>query len=297
MSKRLNQFKTVITAGSLAILLAACTHTQKSPEYQFSDANKAALNAVVDARDDKTKARDDWRKPAETLAFFRVEPGMTVAEALPGGGWYTEIITNYLGSKGKIYGLHYNDDMWSKFGFFDEAGIKRRIEDTAKFPSIVAEKTNNGIKAEGYTFASTPESVNGTVDRVLIIRALHNLNRFENNGAYRTQALAKIHDILKPNGMVGVVQHSIAESTDDESANGQRGYLKESAVIRMFEAAGFKLVDSSNMHANPRDIPGPKDIVWRLPPTLLGAKDKPEQAKAMNEIGESNRMTLLFEKI
>ncbi len=295
---KLKQIKLAMSTIALTAALSACAQfSAKDKAYEFNAENRTKLNAVVDARDDKVKGRDGWRKPAETLEFFRVEPGMTVVEALPGGGWYTEIIANYLGSDATIYGLHYNDDMWSKFGFFSEEAIKMRIADTARFPEIVAEKTTNGIKAKGYTFDGIPASLNGTVDRVLLIRAFHNLNRFEDNGGYRSQALKTMHDLLKTGGMVGIVQHSVAETADDEGAKGQRGYLKQSAVIKMFQDAGFKLVAKSNMHANPKDMPGPKDIVWRLPPTLLGAKDKPEQAKAMNAIGESNRMTLLFEKI
>ncbi|MRX28341.1 class I SAM-dependent methyltransferase [Kangiella sp. HZ709] len=290
-------FKTLLSISAMSITLIGCMHqTSSNTKYRLSSVNKASLQSVVDARSSETKQRDNWRKPAETLAFFRVEPGMTVAEALPGGGWYTEIIANYLGSNGGLIGLNYNDDMWPKFGFFSEEAIKGQIARTAQFPSMVASKTTNGIKAAGYTFSNTPATANGTLDRILVIRALHNLNRFENDGGYRTKALKAMHRLLKPNGMVGVVQHKVAESTSDEGANGQRGYLKESAVIAMFEAAGFKLIDSSDMHANPKDVPGPKDIVWRLPPTLLGAQDKPELKAAMNAIGESNRMTLLFQK-
>lgn len=293
----LKSIKLALGATALTMALSACPqYAAKDKGYQFDADNRAKLNSVVDARDDKVKTRDGWRKPAETLEFFRVEPGMTVVEALPGGGWYTEIIANYLGSDSTLYGLHYNDDMWAKFGFFNEEAIKQRIQDTARFPEIVASKTDNGIKAKGFTFDGVPKSINGTVDRVLLIRAFHNLNRFEDNGGYRSQALKAMHDMLKPGGMVGIVQHKVADSSDDAGAQGQRGYLKQSAVIKMFQDAGFKLVAKSDMHANPKDIPGPKDIVWRLPPTLLGARDKPELAKAMNAIGESNRMTLLFQK-
>ncbi len=37
-------------------------------------------------------ARDPYRHPAETLAFFGVKPSDTVVELWPGGGWYTEIL-------------------------------------------------------------------------------------------------------------------------------------------------------------------------------------------------------------
>ena len=72
--------------------------------------------------------------------------------------------------------------------------------------------------------------------------------------------------------------------------------MKQSAVIAMFEQAGFELLASSEINANSKDRPGPKDIVWRLPPSFNGSKDKPELKAAMQAIGESDRMTLLFKK-
>lgn len=252
------------------------------------------LKAVVAERSDEAKARDTQRHPVETLSFFQLKPGMTVAEALPGGGWYSGIIANYLGEDGTLYGINYVDSMWPRFGFFSEERIKDMIASTKGFPGLVAELTDNGIKADGYTFETIPESIHGTVDRVLFIRALHNLNRFEKEAGTLTQALKTTHDMLKPGGMVGVVQHEIAES--DADTDGSRGYLKASQVIASFEAAGFELVSSSDINKNPKDKPAASDIVWRLPPTYFGTKDDEAKKKAVDEIGESNRMTLLFKK-
>ncbi len=285
----LKKLKLIITAATLSFALVSCAH-HKVVSYDKE------LNAAIDSRTAEDKVRDSARKPAETLKFFRVEPGMTVAEALPGGGWYSKIIANYLGSDGALYGINYDDDMWPRFGFFSEERIKERIAATSLFPEKVKTFTDNGIKAKGFTFSTAPDELAGTVDRVLMIRALHNLNRFEAKAGTRSKALKTVHKLLKKGGMVGLVQHQVAESVSDESAQGQRGYLKKSAVIKMFEEAGFELVDSSDIHLNSKDQPGEKDIVWRLPPTLLGSKDKPGQMKAMQAIGESNRMTLLFVK-
>ncbi|MGB1139665.1 MAG: methyltransferase, partial [Halioglobus sp.] len=105
-----------------------------------------------------------------------------------------------------------------------------------------------------------------------------------------------VHAMLADDGLVGVVQHRAPESATDEWADGSSGYLKQSAVIQMFNDAGFELVAESDINANPKDQPGADDIVWRLPPSLRGSKDNPERAAAMQAIGESDRMTLLFRK-
>jgi predicted methyltransferase len=254
-----------------------------------------ALDRVIEARSEADRARDDARHPAATLAFFRVEPGMTVAEGLPGAGWYTRILANYLGKEGTLYGVNYPERMWPLFDRSDEWVEERRAA-TGRFVDQVRQFTDNDISARGFTFDTVPTEIAGTVDRVLLIRALHNLNRFEQVAGTRTQALAAVRGMLGDDGLVGVVQHRLPESAPDEGAEGSRGYLKQSAVIDMFEAAGFELVASSEVNANPKDRPGADEIVWRLPPSLSTSRDNPELRAAMEAIGESDRMTLLFRK-
>ena len=221
---------------------------------------------------------------------------MTVAEALPGGGRYSKILANYLGADGKLYGINYNDDMWARFGFFSEDAIKGAQERTTKFPEMIDGFTDAAPQSRGFTFATVPSELAGTADRVLVIRALHNVNRFEDDAATMSGALTSMHMLLKDDGWVGVVQHRLPEDADSKGADGSRGYLKQSQVIKAFENAGFKLVKSSEINANRNDKPGPTDIVWRLPPSYNGIKDDPEKKAQMAAIGESDRMTLVFKK-
>jgi predicted methyltransferase len=270
------------------------------PVTHFSTAQEgasSALTQVVAARSAEDRARDVYRHPAETLSFMQVNPGMVVAEALPGGGWYTTILANYLGGSGTLYGVNYVDRMWPLFGFMDEDTIDKRIASTNKFASTVKGFTDNGIKAKGFTFSSIPSEATGKVDRVLMIRALHNLNRFEEQSGTRSQALAGVRAMLTEDGLVGVVQHRLPESASNEGADGSRGYLKQSAVITLFNDAGFELIAQSEINANPKDKPGPADVVWRLPPSFNGSEDDAEKRAAMKAIGESDRMTLLFKKL
>ena len=283
--------KSLIIPALLACWLTAPVNAQTS-----SADTAETLDRVISHRSSTDQARDAARHPAKTLRFFQVEKGMTVAEALPGGGWYTRILAPYLGAEGAIYGINYMDEVWPQFGFMDEKAIAKRVAATNEFPGLVKDITDNGITVEGFTFSTVPEDTYGTVDRVLIIRALHNLNRFEPAIGSLSQALSSVRVLLKKEGLVGVVQHRLAEAADDAGADGSRGYLKQSAVIAAFEQAGFELLASSEINANPKDKPGPQDIVWRLPPSLNDAQDKPELKAAMQAIGESDRMTLLFKK-
>nr|MBP6682436.1 methyltransferase [Halioglobus sp.] len=151
-----------------------------------------ALRQVVAARSAEDRARDSARHPVETLEFFQVAPGMTVAEALPGTGWYTNILANYLGSKGALYGINYPDSMWPMFANATDEWVAQRIALTADFPELVKGFTDNGIRTAGFTFSTVPAEIAGTVDRVLLIRALHNISRFESTAGTRSQALAAV---------------------------------------------------------------------------------------------------------
>ncbi len=287
------------TAISLVttLLLTACATGGDGlePKATMGKAD-SRLTEILAARSPEQRARDGVRHPAETIAFFQIEPGMTVAEGLPGGGWYTRILANYLGSDGGLYGVDYPQSMWEFFSFATPEWIERRSAATANFADTVASYTDNGIAARGFTFATVPEDIHGTVDRVLLIRALHNLNRLEDKAQSRSTALRAIDAMLKSDGMVGVVQHRAPESAPDDWADGSAGYLKQSTVIAMFEDAGFELVSSSEMNANPKDQPSTDDVVWRLPPSLRGSDNDPERKAAMLAIGESDRMTLLFRR-
>lgn len=265
----------------------------KAPEM----ANDNRLATITEAQSEEMKARYSARHPNETLTFFGIEPGMTVVEALPGGGWYSKILLPYLGAKGQLVGADYAQDMYPKFGFFDEKFIeaKKTWVDTWTAEAS-AWRAEDSANISAFQFGSMPESMNSSADAVVFIRALHNLARFETDGGYLTKALADAHRVLKSGGIVGVVQHLAAEDASDKWASGPNGYLKKSFVITQMEKAGFEIVAENNVNLNPKDQPTEEDIVWRLPPTLITSKDNAELKAKYLEVGESSRMTLLFRK-
>ena len=261
-------------------------------------AGEANIDKVLQAQSDEAKARYEYRNPKQTLEFFGIKPGMTVVEALPGGGWYSKILLPILGEKGTLIGADYAQTMWSNFGFM----TPERIEAKKTWVSTWTEQAN-GWRNEGdasisaFKYKEMPDSMNATADAVLFIRALHNLNRFEEKGSYLSSALAETHAVLKEDGVVGVVQHQALEDRPDAWADGSNGYLKKSHVIKAFENNGFKLVAESEVNQNEKDQANEGDFVWRLPPTYFGtSEDEDKKAKA-TAIGESNRMTLLFKKV
>ena len=284
-----------------ALALIGCEATAVTPTSDIAVTPVAEsslkLAGALAAQPAEAQARYVYRHPAETLDFFGIEPGMTVVEALPGGGWYSKILVNYLGTSGLLIGVDYAQDMFPLFGFFNEEFIENKKTWVADWTAGAQEwRGFSGAPVTAFVFGSMPDAYEGKADAVLFIRALHNLNRFEDQGGYMTTALDDAFRALKPGGILGVVQHQAPESAADASATGSRGYLKKSALIARLEAAGFEFVAESAINENPKDQPGDADIVWRLPPSLVTSREDPELREQMRAIGESNRMTLKFRK-
>jgi len=260
-------------------------------------ADTERLASVLAAQPEETQARYQYRHPRETLEFFGIAPGTVVVEALPGAGWYSKVLLPYMGSEGRLIGADYSLDMYPLFGFFSEDQLEKKKTWVQDFPAGAEEWAGeDGAAVSAFVFGLMPEEMKGTADAVLFIRALHNLARFEKDGGFLTTALQNAYDVLKPGGIVGVVQHQARDGMPDEWAGGQHGYLKEGFVIERMTEAGFEFTGAIDINFNEKDQPTDSDIVWRLPPSLATSKDNPELKAQLEAIGESNRMTLKFRK-
>ncbi len=289
----------LLLAAAAAFAIGACATGGSTDDAAATLAASEALDAALAEQSDEVKARYKWRHPKETLDFFGVKPGMAVVDVLPGNdGYYSKILLAYLGPDGRVIGADYSVDMWRLFGsFVNDEFLAQKATWTADWAGEAAAWTKGGGASVGaVVYGSIPDDVKGTADAVLMIRALHHFNRFEEEGGWRTKALKDTMDLLKPGGVVGVVQHRGPEGHSDKWAEGDKGYLKQSQVIAAFEAAGFELVGTSEINANPADQPTEEDFVWRLPPSLGTSRDNPELKAKMEAIGESDRMTLKFRK-
>ena len=260
-------------SGLLLSCVLVSVHAGESP----------LLKQAIDGthRSIENKARDRFRHPEQTLAFFGVNEDMTVVEIWPGGGWYTEILAPYLRDKGKLYAAHFSKD--STVPYFRNS-LRQFVEKIRKQPEIYG-------KLE-LTVLQPPEFVeiapDGSADRVLTFRNVHNWMK-----AGQAEAVfAAMFKALKPGGILGVVEHRSAPDATQDSQAGA-GYVSEQAVIGLAEKVGFKLADKSEINANSRDTKDYPAGVWTLPPTLrLNDQDR----KKYLGIGESDRMTLKFVK-
>ncbi|WP_236672270.1 class I SAM-dependent methyltransferase [Croceicoccus sp. YJ47] len=275
--------KMLIAAAPLALLAApamADHHGEGAMAAAADPAMQAALSAPVRAED---SARDPYRHPAETLAFFDVKPGMTVIDYMPAGGWYTRVLAPYLGAEGRYIGLTPDAS---------NSDNERFAEYFAGLPGKFAESAPgwNLSGAPMTAMASDDEALDayeGTVDRALIFREMHNLHR---SGVLHGE-LARIRELLADDGMLGIVQHRAKPWAPASYTDGNMGYLRQQDVIALVEAHGFDLVGTSEINANPRDTADHAKGVWELAPSFAS-----ERQAELGPIGESDRMTLLFRK-
>lgn len=279
------------TAAIAAIALGGCG-AEKTPASAASEAEAPQIDAaaLLDAaiagsqRPDADRARDQWRHPRETLQFFGVEPTMTVVEVWPGGGWYARILAPYLKSGG---GTYYAAQV-------DPAASERAAAAVERFKTDFSDaEIYGGVKVTALGAGDiAPE---GSADVVLTFRNIHN---WMSSGAAETNFTA-FHKALKPGGVLGVVEHRADEDASD--ADGSSGYVKESAVKALAEAAGFEFAGAAEINANPNDTKDHPFGVWTLPPVRRssaspGQEDPNFDRAKYDAIGESDRMTLKFVK-
>lgn len=279
--------KALLKAAVVAVSLGGLLSGAAVAHNHGHDAS-AKLDAVLEAQPEAIKARYEYRHPKETLEFFGVKPGMTVADTLA-GEYYARILLPYLGNEGTLIGVSYSQDHRA----IDWKDNAERMARYAAWPTKFIEQAedwrgDSKAGVEAYLFGGFPEKRDSSVDVFLMVRSTHHLHKYEDQGQTLTKALADIFRVLKPGGTLGIVQHRAPEGNSDEWAKGFKGYVKQQAVIDAVKAVGFEFVEASEVNANPKDKPTEDDIVWRLPPANKDGSN--------DHIGESDRMTLKFRK-
>lgn len=283
----------LIALAAAAVVASACAQSPdaaRSPTpgaVTAPDTAQAAdplATAIAGSwRDPKNVARDRYRHPRETLAFFGLAPGQTVIEITPGAGWYSEILAPYLRGNGN-YVAAVVDPAAVAEGRSRDYQQKNRAALEDKFAASPAQY--DGARVVAYDPKAPVFGPAGSADLVLTFRNVHNWRM-----AGQAEGMFKaFHAVLKPGGTLGVVEH---RAKADVAADDKSGYVGQAQVIALARAAGFELAGESEVNANPRDTTDHPNGVWTLPPSN---NHDAEDAAKYQAIGESDRMTLRFVK-
>lgn len=275
----------VLGKSLLAVAVTSALFTTACSSTTGSTASIEAIEQAISAPAREAQSnRDQFRHPKETLAFFGLKDDMTVVEIWPGGGWYTSIVNPVVKEKGKFYGAHFH--MYDGApGYYQGSlqGFEKKIAENPAYEGIEMTEFHPTMALD-----VAPES---SADMVLTFRNVHNWYMAGEDTAV-DNSFSAFYKALKKGGILGVVEHRLPENLD-QAENKRSGYMKQSYVIAAAEKAGFKLVASSEINANPKDTAQHPKGVWTLPPRLaLGDQDRAKYV----EIGESDRMTLKFIK-
>lgn len=263
-------------ASSMLVLLGLA-----SPGLALAD---DALHQAVSAswRTPAFTQRDTARHPEKELRLFGITPHSTVVEIWPGSGYWTEILAPYLHDHGQYIaamGAPDGTHVESAFATFSPNEQAKFNADPDHFGRI-----RKSVLAQGHDDIAPPNSA----DVVLTFRNLHNWMKQGD----APEMIAAVYKALKPGGIFGVEDHR-ARPDQPQDPQARDGYVRQDYAIALIEKAGFKLVGTSEIDANPKDTTHWPKGVWTLPPTLaLGQQDRARY----QAIGEGDNFVLKFRK-
>jgi predicted methyltransferase len=221
-------FATTLALGlSVApMLIASAAEVSPSIAKAVADPSRSAAQVETDAN----------RKPGETLAFAGVKPGMTIGEMFPGGGYFTQLLSDVVGPKGHVYGIE--NPGWK--------GAVKSDED------LIAEKKLKNVSVVGLPFGTV--SFPKPLDLVWVTQNYHDL-KIAKYGTADTAAFNRaVFAALKPGGIYFILDHEAPNGTDLASIE-KLHRIEKAQVIKEVTAAGFVLkAESTLLHHADDDL-------------------------------------------
>jgi predicted methyltransferase len=224
----------VLTLAALA--LSACATLMPTPQGPMIP---AFLSAAVNdpGRPEADRARDVDRKPAESLAFAGLTPGMKVADMVPGGGYFTRIFSKAVGPGGHVYA--YVPDELTKMAKRDPA--VKAIADDPNYSNVT-------MIVRRLPAFSTPEKL----DMVWTSQNYHDMHA-DFMGPVDVAAMNRaIFKDLKPGGIYIVLDHADDIGRGIQDVNTLHR-IDPTVVRTEVEAAGFVFDGESSILRNPAD--------------------------------------------
>jgi predicted methyltransferase len=209
-----------------AVLFAACDNSDAPNEDTVPDTASVASEPAghdeveeIPSREAEL-ARDVGSKPQEVMDFLGIDRGDRVADIFAGGGYYTYLLSERVGSTGMV---------WAQ-GF--SPGLAARADS-----GDLADATNVTLVD---SLSALPEA---TLDAAIIIRGFH---------LYPDPAelLGELNRALKAGGIVGVEEVRLGQEYGHDMETHRMG---ERTVIEEFEKQGFDYVGASDILYNPDD--------------------------------------------
>jgi len=197
----------------------------------FSNQNEKTIDFSIledETRPLEEKKQDFHRKALEVYSFLEIKEGMTVADIDPGSGYNTHLLSRIVKNNGKVICI-LNTHGGGKMPYDLRKTINKRIK--------------NANLSNVKVFRKINEVPKNLIDVVICVRNYHD------NNPPRNEFLSNLINILRPGGIVGIVE----VSTNKEGWDEETHRLNKNVVINEFESNGFRLLEESNILRNPED--------------------------------------------
>jgi len=239
---RRSSFRSFVLLIAISVAVVACggaveeeaAEPAATPEPQPVTLDRAALQDP--SRPEAEVEQDAGRRPIDVYEFFGVQPGQTVADVYNSDGYNSHLLSRVVGSSGHVYSVF---EFYSDPEFFD--GELYKVD-------AVTERVNSAGLSNVELANHMSELPADSVDVAVAIRNYHDVEWLY-QGLTRAAQTAEFFRIVKPGGFVGIVE----VATPNEGWDNDAHRLNKQVVIDDFTAAGFELVDESDMLANPDD--------------------------------------------
>lgn len=219
----------ILIALAFITVITGCVSSPESTGARGPDAASG-----LPARPEADLVRDEGRKPFEVLDFLGVESGMTAMDVMASSGYYTEALANAVGPAGRVYAQNPAAALRFYGGRNDRAMNARLLG--GRLPNVRRldrEFTDLGI-------------VPGTVDVAITALNFHDI--YNRSPEQAQMLLAVIKGILKPGGVLGIIDHNSNDGADHAALH----RMPVAQAIAAAEAAGFE-VEVSDLLTNPDD--------------------------------------------
>jgi predicted methyltransferase len=218
-----------------ALLAAVCI----APGVDAKGPDPIAAAIADPGRPETDRSRDANRKPAETLLFAGVKPGDTVAELLPGAGYFTRLFSKVVGPNGHVYALV---PAPATNAPADSPDFAARVKAIAAEPAYA----NVSVVVEPFSELKAPVPV----DLVWTSQNYHDLHNFPGVDIGTFNQL--VFDALKPGGIYLIIDHE-AEPGSGTRDTATLHRIDVETVKKEVLAAGFILVGTSDLLRQPGD--------------------------------------------
>ncbi|MET0337695.1 MAG: methyltransferase [Caulobacter sp.] len=219
-------------------ILVAATAAFLSCGAAYAQPDVIARALADPARPAADKARDGERHPGQLLVWAGVEAGDKVGEYMPGGGYFTRILSKTVGPTGKVY------------AYVPSEIVKIAPKYLTDGQALAADPSLGNVvtTSDANVRFSAPEPL----DLVWTSQNYHDLHGKFAPAGTAVAFNAAVFKALKPGGTYVVIDHAALPSSGLKGAGEQHRIAKAAAIEEILQA-GFVLEGESGLLANAND--------------------------------------------